>query len=223
MEAINAAAEPFPDEASHLTLPGAAGALEVVVDHPSVEDKVANLTAIVCPGSAEAGATLHHKVVQIIERSFRELGATTVRFNFRGCGESEGEYAEGFGETDDLLTVFEWVRENRPLDEIWIGGYQCGAFIAQRACQSIKAGHLVSVSPPLHRFDFAALTEPACPWLVVGAALDQEVTPDQVHDWVETLESSPRLVLIEEADETFHRRLMDLRGVLKNGIRRGRA
>ena len=45
-----------------------------------------------------------------LERSLRELGLDTVRFNFRGVGASAGAFDEGIGETEDLAAVAAWVR-----------------------------------------------------------------------------------------------------------------
>src|SRR3546814_8750798 len=62
---------------------------------------------------------MHNKVVTMAARAMRELGATTVRFNFRGTGDSEGAFDEGRGEVDDLHAVAAWVREQRPGDALW--------------------------------------------------------------------------------------------------------
>jgi alpha/beta superfamily hydrolase len=44
------------------------------------------------------------------------------------------------------------------------------------------------------------------------------VNIDAVRQWVNSIDPSPELVVMEEADHFFHRRLMDLRGLLKNGV-----
>jgi hypothetical protein len=36
------------------------------------------------------GGTMHNKVVTMVERALRESGLDTVRFNFRGTGNSPG-------------------------------------------------------------------------------------------------------------------------------------
>ena len=46
---------------------------------------------------------MHNKVVVMAARSLRELGAVTVRFNFRGTGASDGLFDHGDGETDGPL------------------------------------------------------------------------------------------------------------------------
>ena len=48
---------------------------------------------------------------------------------------------------------------------------------------------------------------------------DEVVDPQLVFDWVESLDVSPHLVRMPETSHFFHRRLMDLRGAVKNAMR----
>ena len=75
---------------------------------------------------------MHNKVVTMVERALRESGLDTVRFNFRGTGESEGSYDEGDGEGDDLAAVVEWVRRTRPDDALWLAGFSFGSYVTIR-------------------------------------------------------------------------------------------
>lgn len=211
--------KPFPDVSDQFLLSGPVGALEVNTDVPE-SDVARDVTALVCHPLGEEGGTLHNKVNQIMERSFREMGARTVRFNFRGCGSSEGEYDSGIGETDDLLRVYRWVREVRPDDEIWLGGYGFGAYVAARGSSEIPASHLVIVSPPMDQFVFDELEIGEAPLLVITAELDSAVPPETVTAWIDKLPNESRVLVMDDTDETFHRRLMDLRGAIKSGIRR---
>lgn len=148
----------------------------------------------------------------------RELGLRTIRFNFRSAGESEGEHDEGYGETDDLFAVTEWVRRTRPDDELWLGGFSFGSYIALRAAQNLKLGQLISIAPPVDRYEFSQLQHPDCPWLVVQGDEDEVVAMEDVICWLEEVEPAPDLLVMEQAGHFFHRRLMDLRGLLKNGV-----
>ena len=149
----------------------------------------------------------------------RELGLRTVRFNFRGAGESDGEHDEGYGETDDLFAITEWVRRSRPGDELWLGGFSFGSFIALRAAQNLKLGQLITIAPPVDRYEFSTLQHPECPWLVIQGDEDEVVSLEDVVCWVEKVQPQPEFLVMEQADHFFHRRLMDLRGLLKNGVR----
>ena len=208
----------FPASKGEFFLRGPEGMLECVADVPAPSEE-RQATFVICHPHPLHGGTMHNKVVTIMERAMRELGLRTIRFNFRGAGESEGEHDEGYGETDDLFAVTEWVRHTRPNDELWLGGFSFGSYITQRAAQNLKLGQLITIAPPVDRYEFSKLQHPECPWLVVQGDEDEVVALEDVACWLEDLDPQPEFLVMEQADHFFHRRLMDLRGLLKNGVR----
>jgi alpha/beta superfamily hydrolase len=210
--------ENFPTGHTEFMLRGPAGCLECVSDTPDSEEE-RPATIVLCHPHPQHGGTMHNKVVTILERSMRELGLRTVRFNFRGIGASEGSFDDGYGETDDLFAITEWVRRTRSKDDLWLGGFSFGAYIALRAAQNLKIEQLISVAPPVQRYDFESLLHPDCPWLVVQGDEDDVVPIDDVNDWAKNMDPKLELIIMIGAGHFFHRRLMDLRGLLKNGVR----
>ncbi|MFK7955374.1 MAG: alpha/beta hydrolase [Lysobacterales bacterium] len=210
--------EQFPPTQSEATLAGPAGDLEAMLN-PS-EEAPTQAIAIICHSVSADGGTLHSKVVQMMERSLRELGAHTIRFNFRGVGESSGEFDRGYGESEDLIAVAQWARQVLPDLPLWIAGYGFGAFVTARAATSIHPDQLISVSPLLDEFDFDALPRAQCPWLIVQGDADEFVNADDVYQWANALDGDTQLIAMQDVNHDYHRRLMDLRGVIKNGVRR---
>jgi len=210
---------PFPEVAGSLMLPGPAGALELSIDLPEASEARFGL-AIICHPHPLEGGTMHNKVVTMVARSLRELGLTTVRFNFRGVGLSEGSYDNGRGETLDLLAVAQWAQHARPDHRLWLGGFSFGAWIALLGARHLPVAQVISIAPPAGRWDFSAVLPPACPWLVVQGEADDIVAPQAVYDWLAKLNAHPTLVKMADTGHFFHRRLMDLRGAIKNGVRR---
>ena len=49
------------------------------------------------------GGNMHNSVVELIKCVGTEHGYSTLRFNFRGTGSSEGHFDEGLGDQNDLL------------------------------------------------------------------------------------------------------------------------
>ncbi|MDT8439702.1 MAG: alpha/beta fold hydrolase [Wenzhouxiangellaceae bacterium] len=207
----------FPAATAALSLSGPAGRLECRVDLPETAQERA-ATAVICHPHPQHGGTMRNKVVTIIERALRESGLRTIRFNFRGAGDSEGSYADGEGELEDLLAVVEWVRRVRPDDELWLAGFSFGAWISLRAAQQLPVRMLLSIAPPVERYGFTELVAPNCPWLVVQGNEDDVVSPRAVQDWVEGLNPRPDFVMMENCGHFFHRRLMDLRGLIRNAV-----
>ena len=209
----------FPTESTTLTLPGPAGGLEVAVDLPDDDVAALPLVAIICHPLPTEGGTMHNKVVTMAGRSLRELGATTVRFNCRGTGASDGEFDEGRGEVEDLRAVAAWVRAQRSGQRLWLAGFSFGAFVSLAASADIEPGMLISIAPPAGRWDFDSIQLPSFPWLVIQGEEDEIVDPQAVYDWLDRADAQAELVRIPDSGHFFHRKLMDLRGAIKNGVR----
>jgi alpha/beta superfamily hydrolase len=211
----------FPAEATTLTLQGPAGALEVAIDPPEADATPLPLTAIVCHPLSTEGGSLHNKVVTMAARSLRDLGATTVRFNFRGVGNSEGEFDNGIGELDDLRTVVAWVREQRPDDALWLAGFSFGSYVSLKGAVELEADALISIAPPAsgRGWDFSMIELPQCPWLVVMGEADEIVEPQAVFDWIDSLPRKPVLVRMPDTSHFFHRKLIDLRTAIQDNVR----
>lgn len=209
----------FPDSATALQFAGPAGALEALTDRAAADQARAG-TAIICHPHPQHGGTMRNKVVTILERSLRESGLDTIRFNFRGVGASAGAWDEGRGESADLAAVAAWLRRVRPDDALWLAGFSFGSYVALNSASQLGAAALVTVAPPAGReWPFGEIEMPACPWLVVQGEEDEVVDPAAVFAWVETLDKPPNVIRMPGAGHFFHRRLMDLRGAVKNGVR----
>ena len=209
----------FPAASSTLMLAGPAGALEAAVDRPEGDVVALPLTVVLCHPLSTEGGSISNKVVTMAARSLRELGANTVRFNFRGVGQSAGSFDHGNGELQDLLAVVEWVREQRPDDDLWLAGFSFGADVSLRANDAVLPDALISIAPPAGRWDFDKIVTPVCPWLVIQGENDEIVDPQAVYDWIDTLKRKPDLVRMPDTSHFFHRKLIDLRGALQHGVK----
>ena len=209
---MTAAAEP-------LLLAGPAGRIEAAFDAPDADVPARPLLAIVCHPLPTEGGSMHNKVVTMAARALREVGATTLRFNFRGVGQSEGRFDDGVGELDDLRADAAWARANHPDKILWLAGFSFGAYVSLRLAVELRAAALVSIAPPVGRsWDFSAIEVPTAPWLVIQGEADEIVDPQAVFAWLATLPRQPRLVRMPDTSHFFHRKLIDLRGALKHGV-----
>jgi uncharacterized protein len=214
----------FPASDTNLLLPGPVGPLELAIEHPDAdaESPPRPVVAIVCHPLPTEGGTMHNKVVTIAARSLRELGLTTIRFNFRGTGESAGSFDHGQGELDDLRAVAGWVRRQRPDASLWLAGFSFGAYVSLRGAVELQPAALISIAPPAGRWDFDSIAPPTMPWLVVQGEDDEIVSPQVVYDWLAWLARDgveANVVEMPGATHFFHRKLMDLRGAIKHWAR----
>ena len=110
---------------------GPVGALETALDQPPA-DTLAHVPArglaLVCHPHPLHGGTMDNKVVQTLARADLQSGWRCLRLNYRGVGQSEGQWDEGHGETDDAKqALLAYAGEAEP---ILLAGFSFGGFIA---------------------------------------------------------------------------------------------
>lgn len=215
-----------PPRPQPVVLAGPAGPLQAVVEDPREPGAPSPAAyAVVCHPHPLHGGTMDNKVATTLARSFHELGIPTIRFNFRGVGNSAGSFDEGVGETDDALAAVSFGRECWPGAALWLAGFSFGGHVALRAARQgggELARRLVTVAPAFTRYyaSPAAVPMPACPWLILQGDADEVIAPREVIDWAGALEPSPALVVMSGVGHFFHGRLNELREVIVSWARR---
>ena len=196
---------------------GAAGRIEAVLDVAEGDER--NAVAICCHPHPVHGGAMTNKVIYTVSRTIASLGIPSIRFNFRGVGNSDGEYDEGRGEQQDLIKVIEWAQRQYPNRPVWLAGFSFGSWIAALQAKPQKAQQLISIAPPVNRFSFDDFEIPDCPWLVVMGDADEVVEPKAVFHWVEQLEPQPTMIKMQDAGHFFHGRLIELRESLESALK----
>lgn len=193
-----------------LTIDGPAGILECIVNRPTHWQE-GDPVAIACHPHPLHGGTLNNKVVHILAKTFAELGALVLRFNFRGVGKSQGEFDNGQGEQDDLLAAVAYLRQHHPRSPLWLSGFSFGAGMALAAHARIQPQRLLLVAPAVDMYPQLADVQVATPgWVLVQGADDEVVSPRAVMHWVGTQALKPRLLWLEETGHFFHGQLTRL-------------
>lgn len=200
-----------PQAGEHFLIPGPMGVIEAVLDMPKTPLPTGAPIAVVCHPHPLHGGTLTNKVAHTVARAFAELGVITLRFNFRGVGESQGAFDHGIGEVEDLQAAVHWLCVRYPQAPLWLAGFSFGAFVALSGQAQVNAARLLLVAPPVAMFDFPAEGGVSIPWMVIQGSADDIVDPAQVSAWVQQQANAPKYVWWEDAGHFFHGRLIDLR------------
>jgi alpha/beta superfamily hydrolase len=193
-------------------LPGPAGELEAAVDSAAAEPAA---VAVLCHPDPLQQGTMQNKVVTTLSRAFVRLGATAVRFNFRGVGRSTGVHANGVGERDDALAAVRWARNRWPELPLYLGGFSFGAAVALGVAAEVEPAGLVTVAPPIDRLPLP-FAPPRCRWLLVHGAADDVVPAAPVIEWAKALSAPPELVVIDGVGHFFHGQLRALENAVKD-------
>ena len=194
---------------------GVAGDIETVVTRP---EKLTDTTPIVIISHPHPlyGGSMTNKVVHILAKSFSELNAITVRFNFRGVGKSAGKYDDGLGEAEDLQLLADELKQWRPQAPIWLAGFSFGAYVTTRAQAVINPEKLLLVAPPVSMYLFDELAEIKIPWVVIQGGQDEVIDAAAVKRWVSQRPNEPELIWMEDAGHFFHGKLNEIKESLLN-------
>lgn len=141
--------------------------------------------ALVMHPHPQHGGNMNNKVSYRVFESFARCGFSVLRFNFRGVGNSEGEFDNGVGELSDAAAALDWLHAQCPqARSIWISGFSFGAWICmQLLMRRPDVKRFVAVSPPAGMYDFSFLSPcPASGFVTCGT--NDDITP---HNDIEEL------------------------------------
>ena len=162
------------------------------------------------------GGNIYNFVVGSIAQAYQEHGHTTLRFNFRGVGESQGYYDEGVGEQNDVLAALSYL-EKIGIKEIDLAGYSFGAWInAQVARKNIPVRNMIMVSPPVGFVNFHPITSIASLKLVVTGGRDEIAPAHLIKKMLPAWNSNAVFEIIDGADHFYGRYVDELESVLSS-------
>ena len=107
-----------------IILPGSAGRIEARYQRQKTPGAP---MALVLHPHPQFGGTMNNPLVYDLFHMFHGLGCTTVRFNFRGVGRSQGTFDNGSGELSDAAAVLDWMNTLYPNpSHVWVCGISFG-------------------------------------------------------------------------------------------------
>ncbi len=191
---------------------GPVGALEAL--HLPVAD--ARGIALVCHPNPSQGGTMLNKVVSTLQRTARDSGLATLRFNYRGTGKSAGEHDMHSGEVDDAQAALAWLQEQYPALPVYLLGFSFGGFVAGSLSGRLQqAGILVEqlylVAPAVMRFDAEHSLASDCKLSIIQPENDEVIDPELVYQWSAGLTQPHELLKVAECGHFFHGRLPELK------------
>ena len=199
-----------------LLIQGPAGDLEILVTRADN----AKAVAVICHPHPLHGGTMHNKVVSTLMRAARDQDASTVRFNFRGVGQSAGEHAGGVGEVEDCKAVIDWAAGEFAGLPLWLMGFSFGGYVAAAAAcaQPGWPAAVVLVAPSVERQPFADLMPLPGPVSVMMGEADEVVASEAVFGLLEG-QSGVNMQRFAETGHFFHGKLVELKAAAEEVLR----
>jgi alpha/beta superfamily hydrolase len=186
---------------------GPDGRLEGRYSHSKIKN--APLALVLHP-SPEMGGTMNNKINYMMFQAFVARGFSTLRFNFRGVGRSQGLFDRGEGELSDAAAALDWMQELNPnAPYVWVGGFSFGAWIGmQLLMRRPEIEGFIAVSPPANTHDFNFLAPCPTSGLVVQGKKDDIVEEPAVADLVSRLHQQKGIAIdyrpIDGANHFYH-------------------
>jgi alpha/beta superfamily hydrolase len=201
---------------TRFSLDGPCGALEALYQNvPNARG-----LALLCHPNPVQGGTMLNKVVSTLQRTARDAGYATLRFNYRGVGESAGSHDMGMGEVDDAEAAADWLQAQAPELPMSVLGFSFGGFVAAAVAGRLEARgrqieRLVMVAPAVQRLQPPAQLPDNAALTVILPENDEVIDPALVENWSAALQRPHELLKVAECGHFFHGRLVDLKDLLQ--------
>jgi alpha/beta superfamily hydrolase len=149
------------------------------------------------------GGDMHNPVVAGIAAAYRNMGFSTLRFNFRGVGKSAGRYDQGIGEQDDVRDAVSFLGD-RKVEAIHLSGYSFGAWVNAMALKGgLAVQGMTMVAPPVAFIDFEAGIRLSMLSAVVAGSRDEIAPPGMIRPLMVQWNPDARIDIIDGADHFF--------------------
>jgi alpha/beta superfamily hydrolase len=160
------------------------------------------------------GGNMHNDVVISITKTYQNMGYTTLRFNFRGVGNSQGSHDNGIGEQEDVRAAVSYLAD-LGIGQIDLAGYSFGAWVnALSIINEPQLANMIMVSPPVAFIDFGSISDLGSLRLVVTGSRDDIAPPDLIKKSYAGWNAEAQFEVISGADHFYAGCLDKLEAVL---------
>ncbi|MGD2150902.1 MAG: alpha/beta hydrolase [Desulfobacterales bacterium] len=165
------------------------------------------------------GGDMYNMVVETIVHIYNIKGYSTLKFNFRGVGESRGQYDNGVGEQKDVLAALSFLAD-MGVKRIDLAGYSFGAWVNAHAVTQGDSvvENMAMVSPPVGFMDFNAISAMNVLRFVITGSRDDIAPADAVKKMLPTWNPNARFEIVDGADHFYGGYLGQLESVLSSCI-----
>jgi alpha/beta superfamily hydrolase len=164
------------------------------------------------------GGTMNNKIVYSMYQIFTKHGFSSLRFNFRGVGRSQGQFDNGQGELSDAASALDWMQSQNPnTSSCWIAGFSFGAWVAmQLMMRRPEIQGFISVAPPASMYDFSFLAPCPASGMIIHGNKDEIIPQSSVDKLAQKLQKQKNITIdyrtIEGSDHFFNNHLDTLNG-----------
>jgi uncharacterized protein len=165
------------------------------------------------------GGDMYNLVIESIVHVYHMKGYSTLKFNFRGVGRSQGTYDNGLGEQKDVLSALSFLAD-RGMERIDLAGYSFGAWVNAHAIQNDSlTKQMIMVSPPVGFMDFNSIVTMDALKFVVTGNRDDIAPADLIEKMIPTWNPNARFEVLDGADHFYGGYLSQLETALSSFLK----
>lgn len=206
-----------------ILITGPEGKIEAKYNHSNDVDSP---VVIILHPDPSRGGTMNTKIVVQLFKIFVQKGFSTIRFNFRGVGKSNGSFGDGEGELSDAASILDWIQQYNSNSKIcWVAGFSFGSWVAmQLLMRRPEINGFICVSPPANQKDFSFLAPCPSSGLIIHGDKDNIASFDSSRILSEKLQKQKKVEItfksIKGADHFYENHKEDFEKTVKEYIER---
>lgn len=164
------------------------------------------------------GGDMYNYVVESIVKAFQKKEYTTLRFNFRGVGDSRGIHDNGIGEQNDVIAAVTYLKD-LGIDQVDLAGYSFGAWVNSHVSEpDVKINRMVMVSPPVGFLSYDEVKTIPSLKLVISGSMDDIAPVKLIKEKTPVWNKDAQFEEIEGADHFYSAHVSVLESVLSDNL-----
>lgn len=169
------------------------------------------------------GGEMYNFIVEAIVNAYQKKGYSTLRFNFRGVGKSQGNQEDSQGNQEDVKAAISYM-SNAGIKNVNLAGYSYGAWVnAHIDCEQAGIGHMAMVSPPVNFLKFDNVSSIPCLKLAVCGDKDEFASEELVKQMTAEWNPEAKIEIIPNTDHFYGLSLRALEIILEDFLGAGRS
>lgn len=211
-------------------IPASENELEGILAYPEEGDP--DMTVLLLAPHPHLGGNMENNLVRHLARQFASEGCATLRFNYRGVGNSTIELPDDLSLFDfwaqlekekryeellpDTVNAGRFLHQAAPLaKKRMLIGYSLGAILAMGLAQEIPFSNVAGISPPILKAPVGLLAEKSrASLLFIGGEKDFAFDPDIFERMLDAADCRAPLKRIADCDHFYRGREEEVYQVL---------
>ena len=164
------------------------------------------------------GGNMYNPVVRSIHEVFSKNDYSTLRFNFRGTGKSEGSHEKGQGEINDVVSAIEYLKE-KSIEPVVLAGYSFGGWVNSKIdLNPFSIDNIIWISPPIGMNGYEEILYHKKIKLIITGDRDDIAPYLKIKEMVQSWNQDIIFEKIEGADHIFMGKIKELKAAIENNF-----